>query len=225
MLLSDDDIQAIMLPFHLALLTHSQQHKALGWDFPCHPFPQPRSVRQICFQIGSDVYQVPHPWALHKQWNPKIAFQHSLIKTSIKQQQGLPEPPDPSYCFGISLVWQSALLELQHHASWCWVLELFLFQKRKVFLHAGWQSPVSSVTHNIHLNLYGQLPSEKVLNCLSAIHQPGQISQAIQVPPNKIDPDTFFQPGPWVASLLQVNLQCINVGNSLYDFPGDKEGK
>lgn len=115
MLLGDDDTQAVMLPFHLALLTHSQQHKALAWDFPVI-----HSHNQICETdlLSNWIRHVPGAasMSLHKQWNPKIAFQHSLIKTSIKQHQGLPEPPDPSYCLGISLdTWQSAGIAVTMH--------------------------------------------------------------------------------------------------------------
>lgn len=94
MFLSDDNNKSYNASFSSNLFNTITLAHSFSLSFFCCPFQQPRSVWRISFQIAYDMYQVPHPWTLHKQWNPKIAFQHCLISTSIKQQQGLPKPED-----------------------------------------------------------------------------------------------------------------------------------
>lgn len=58
---------------------------------------------------------MPHPGALHKQWNPSTAFQHRVIRTSIEQQQGLPQ--DASYHLPSAVHFRLHCWWLSHHCA------------------------------------------------------------------------------------------------------------
>lgn len=66
-------------------------------------------------------------------------------------------------------------------------------------MHAGWQSPVFSATHDIRMKLHAQFPSKRVVNFLSDTHQPGQIPQTVMMNTGSTKqnrPWYFFRPGP-----------------------------